>query len=174
MTNMKLPFAIFLAVASCASPGLRAQIPVFSSVRPQLQSPLDNVGASGSPDANVAPDPTMIQNRYRTLGNNLSGGGDRYFAASDRDVQGLSPQQALRRLSPPAVSAAQGVRTLDIAINLTEPLTVEAQPGQLVEIGTAVVHAAGLRQVEVNTSIFTNGIRVLNSQGFDEPVAPTH
>jgi hypothetical protein len=167
--TIKLQVFFPLAAAMLIVPALRAQnAQQVSSLLPALQSAAPSPSTAGSGAASAAEifspaTEIMVQNRARTLGNSLSGSGTRYFAATDTDLKGLSPAQALARLSPPPVSAANGVRKLEISINLQQPLIVEARSGQPIDIGTAVVQAAGgVQNVEVHASIFFDGITVLN------------
>lgn len=160
---MKLITAFALSTTLVFTPLLHGQTADFSALRSQLQmsgsavSTLDPASAS-----NVFTYSTqiMIENRARTLGNKLSGSGTRYFAAVDSDLRGLTPQQALQRLSPPPINPGDGVRKVEISIDLQRPLTMEARPGDSVDIGTAVINSGGLQNVEVQSSIFTSGVTV--------------
>lgn len=50
------------------------------------------------------------------------------------------------------------MRKLEININLRDPLFVEPRPGQSIDIGSAEIKAQGFQNVEVNASIFLNGV----------------
>jgi hypothetical protein len=129
-----------------------------------------SLGANVSPDTNAPADSgtyapsqlALIENRARTLGNQLSASRTRYFAVTDADLRGLSPEAALARLAPPPVTAADGVRNLNIVINLTHPITLASPPTQPVTIGTAIIDGAGIRNIHVQTYIFAPGLTVLD------------
>lgn len=150
---MKLPIlasiALHTVVLSLSIPYLDGQMAPFSSARSLLQSSTAAAKGSHTPATFV-----MIENRARTLGNELSGSGTRYFAVRDYDLRGLSPAQALQRLAPSAVDAGSAVRKLEILIDFQRPLRLEARPGQPIDIGTAVVQAGGYHRIEINANIF--------------------
>jgi len=103
----------------------------------------------------------MIENRAKTLGNQASGSRTRYFAAKDSDVVGKKPSDVLERLSPPAVKPGDNVRKMEIVIDLKRPITLYSSPTQPVNIGTVVVQALGITNIDVHSTIFTNKIKVV-------------
>lgn len=161
-----------LAAALLCTPRLPAQSAQFSSLQPSLASSVPSAlsataaAEAGNPASAAAlfspVTATAVANRARTLGNTPSGSGTRYFAATDLDLRNLTPRQVLDRLSPKPVSARDGVRHLDIYVDLKRPLLVDVQPGQSVNIGSAEIKAEGIRDVEVHASIFLSGIDALN------------
>jgi hypothetical protein len=168
-------FAIrsFLAGALLAAPSLYSQTAQFGSPWAGLSSSVSTNSSSAAAAAAVNPasaanvvfSPTtalMVANRARTLGDKPSGSGTRYFSATDLDLSKLTPQQRLQRLSPAPVVAGDGVRKLEISIDLKDPLFVEAQSGQSIDIGSADIKAQGHQNVEVNASIFLNGVNAIN------------
>lgn len=104
-----------------------------------------------------------IKNRARLLGDQPSPSGTRYFAVTDSAIRDLRPDQLRERLSPTVIKAGDGVRRLDIVVEVRRPLTVRSSPGASeVYIGTALVEAGpALNDIEVRASIFTSGITVI-------------
>jgi hypothetical protein len=54
------------------------------------------------------------------------------------------------------------VRKLDIYVDLMDPLVLQVRPGQSVNIGSAEIKAQGVQNIEVNASIFLNGVTILD------------
>lgn len=163
----------FLAWALLAVPSLYSQTAQFASPWAGLASSA-SVNSSAAGDAaavnpasaaDVIFSPTaalMVANRARTLGNTASGSGTRYFAVTDLDLSKLTPQQQLARLSPVPAVAGDGVRKLDIYVNLRDPLFVQPRPGQPIDIGSAEIKAqGGAQNVDVEASIFLNGVNLV-------------
>lgn len=150
--------ALYPQSAQYASPwaGLASSASINSSAAGDAAS----VDPASAADVVFSPtDALMVANRARTLGNAPSGDGTRYFAATDLDLRKLNVQQQLARLSPAPVVAGDGVRKLDIYVDLKDPLFVQPRPGQSVDIGSAEIKGqGGAQDVEVNASIFLNGV----------------
>lgn len=172
---MNIPFArafAFLAVLVVA-PLARPQAAQFNSLGPSVTSSTPSslaasVAAQGgqvSAASHLFSPVTAAANvnRARTLGNTPSGSGTRYFAAADSDIANLSPRQVAERLVPKPVSAGDGVRKLEISIDLKRPLLIEAPPpSQSLNIGSAEIKGGGgYRDVEVQASIFLSGIETI-------------
>ena len=110
-----------------------------------------------------APSMVMIKNRARTLGNQATGSRTRYFAVGDSDLIGKNPEEVLKLLEPTPVNASDGVRRLDLLIDVTRaPLTILGRPGQELNVGMAVVDSLGLKNIEVHSNIFTSGLTVVS------------
>jgi hypothetical protein len=106
----------------------------------------------------------LIRNRARTLGDDTVAG-TRYFASTltNGDVAGKTPEQLLQLLTPPPVKATDGIRRMEVLLDLTRtrPLTLFGPPRQPVSVGTVQVQSQGIKQIEVNTSIISNGLTVV-------------
>ena len=103
----------------------------------------------------------MIENRARTLGQQASANGEKYFVVKDADLAGKTPQEIIRRLSPSAIGARDHVREMNILVELDRPLTIFATPGEPVNVGTATVDHS-VRQIDVRSIILANGITIVN------------
>lgn len=103
----------------------------------------------------------MIENRARTLGDRVNGSDTRYFAVTDADLIGKKPEEIIQRLSPTTITAGDQVRKLEIMVDLQRPITLYTDPNQPVNIGTATVQGAGLKNIDVHSSIFANAIQVV-------------
>jgi hypothetical protein len=117
---------------------------------------------TASPGTSPASVQTLIQNRARTLGGQVSPNGTRYWVATDLSLVDASPDALLDRLSPPPVTASDHIRTLEILVNIRRPLTVRAAPGQAVAIGAAIISATAVKQITVNAQIVTNRVTIFN------------
>ena len=118
----------------------------------------------GSSPAQAAPSPSafvMTKNRARTLGDELSASQTRYFAVTDADLQGRTNDEILRRLMPKEVKANDGVRRMEILIDVRRPVTVTASAPTY--IGTASIDAA-TRRIEVNSTITVTGLKVVRKK----------
>jgi hypothetical protein len=100
----------------------------------------------------------MITNRARTLGDQVNASGTRYFSVKSADLQGMTSEQVARRLAPPEVKATDGVRSMDILVDIERPVT--ARSSGPAYVGTALVDAA-TRQISVQSTIIANGLRVI-------------
>lgn len=120
---------------------------------------------SGATPGNVTPSSlVMIENRARVFGNQASASGTRYFSVTDSDLIGKTPAEIVKRLSPAPVSAADGVRALEIVVALRHPLTLYTDGGEP-NIGTAVVQSApSATPIEVNSYIFGADLTVVNKK----------
>jgi hypothetical protein len=103
----------------------------------------------------------MIENRARTLGQQASASGEKYFVVKDADLAGKTPEEIIRRLSPSAIGAGDHVREMNILVELDRPLTILASPGDSVNVGTATVEHS-IRQIDVRSIILANGITIVN------------
>lgn len=100
----------------------------------------------------------MTRNRARTLGDQATATGDRYFSVTDLDLQGKSNEEIVQRLAPKEVMASEGVRRLHIVVDVERPLTIRATGN--VSAGTAVIDRA-VRHVEINSTVRVNQLKVI-------------
>ena len=103
----------------------------------------------------------MIENRAKVLGNRTTASGTRYFAVKDSDLVGKKPEEIVQSLAPAAIQAGDGVKKMEVLVNLQKPITLYTNADQPAYIGTVVAQAAGLRQIEVHSSIFTNDLTIV-------------
>jgi hypothetical protein len=144
-----IPFVTLLLVP-CRLPAADASSMTGSLVRSS------NAATAGAVSGTVTPSSlVMIENRARVLGNRLANG-IRYFAVTDSDLIGKTPAEIMQRLSPSPIRAGDGVRSMEIVVDLKRPLTLYTSGGEP-NIGTAIIQASpSLRQVEIHSSIFAN------------------
>ena len=147
MTHLFKLLAAIAAIGFLVAP-LRAQqpprIPTDSLVRPATTA------SSGTYTASTL---VMIENRARTLGNRSSASGTRYFAVTDGDLIGKTPDEVLKRLSPPVITSGAGLRQVDIVVDLQRPITLFPTADQPANVGTAIVQSSGLNNIAVNSII---------------------
>jgi hypothetical protein len=102
----------------------------------------------------------MIASRSRELGDQVSGSGTRYFYVGDRDVRAGSSAAAVRELiAGPVVTAADHVRRVEVAVEFRRPVTIIADPGENVQVGTVNVDA-DVRRLQVRTHIYAPSILI--------------
>lgn len=151
-----------LTVAGICSGSVLAQNAVPSSTsslaRSSLAATQAAVGArSADPSTEV-----MIRNRAKVFRDRLTASGKKYWSLTDSDLIGKPPDQVLQRLSPSAIKASDGIREMNIVVDLRKPLTVFAGAGELISLGTAEVEGADLRSISVKSTISTNGVKVVS------------
>jgi hypothetical protein len=95
---------------------------------------------------------TMMVNRARVLGDKVDGAGTRYFSVNDSYLAGKTPAEVIQRLTPPAVTPQQHVRTLDIVVALDRPLFVTTTGKAPFAIGTALLDGK-VNDLQVNSNI---------------------
>jgi hypothetical protein len=143
-------FKLFVTIAGIAlsAASLCAQqsprIPTDSVVRPSTTV------SSGTYTPSTL---VMIESRARTLGNRPSASGTRYFAVTDADLIGKTPDEVLKRLSPPVITAVGGLRQIDVVVDLQRPITLFPTADQPANVGTAVVQSSGFNNIAVNSII---------------------
>jgi hypothetical protein len=117
--------------------------------------------ASGATPGNVTPSSlVMVKNRARVFGTQTSANGTHYFAVTDSDLIGKSPDEMIQRLSPAAVRTGEGIRVLEIVVDLRHPLSLYTD-GSEPNVGTAVVQASSsARPIEVHSYIFGANLTV--------------
>ena len=101
-----------------------------------------------SPNSYIYDPTTLISNRARTLANQVSASGTKYFAVTPNDLRGKSPDEILKRLSP-VIRPEDGVRSLQILVDLQRHLTIYSD--QPVYIGTAVLEGRGFKPIDVRS-----------------------
>ena len=143
-------FKLFVAIARM---GLLVA-PLFAQQPPRISTdslvPSSTTVSSGTYTPSTL---VMIENRARVLGNRLSASGTRYFAVTDADLVGKTPDEVLRRLSPPVITAVGGLRQIDIVVDLQRPITLFPTADQPANVGTAVVQSSGFNNIAVNSII---------------------
>lgn len=164
MTTLR-PMMIALSAGLLVTPAAFAQgagASARSFVRAGTTFASDASADADTPDAGTYSKSAlvMITNRAHTLGDRLSASGTRYFAVTDADLAGASPQEALARLSPTAITAADHVRHLQIVVDVTRPVTVDGSAAGSTSIGTAIISGPGVRYLNVTSYIFANGLTV--------------
>lgn len=152
------PLSLLVVLASVPGSLLNAGQPAVPSPA-TLQSALRPRMIDATAPSSYSPSQfTMIRNRARTLGDQVSASGHRYFAVSDLDLRGKTDAEIIQRLAPKEVKARDGVRNLTILVELQRPLTVRsAEP---VSVGTAIVDAA-TRKIEVRSTLFLTRLKVV-------------
>lgn len=115
--------------------------------------------AGGSPASIMS-----VKNRARTLGDQPSPSATRYFSVSDADLRGLTPAQVNTRLSPTEIRAGDGIRRVEIVVEIQRPLNIRTTSVDVpVQIGTATLEASPLlKDIEVKASIFTSRIQIVS------------
>lgn len=101
----------------------------------------------------------LISHRAKVFGDRVSAAGIQYFAARDADLFGLSREGVLNRLNTTAVTL--GVRRVEIVVDLKRPLVLHVGKTDPALVGTAIVSAEQVRNLEVRSTIFANQIVVL-------------
>lgn len=99
----------------------------------------------------------MVESRARTLGTRLSASRTRYFSVADVDLIGKSPAEVMERLSPAPVGARDGVRAMEILVDVRRPTALHTRGQIPTDIGTATVSARGVRRFESNATIVALG-----------------
>ena len=100
-------------------------------------------------------------NRAQVLGNRVSGDGTRYFSVTDRNLAGIKdPKVIAQKLCPPPIVAGDGVRRIEIEIEVRAPLFLAVPMGQEVRIGTVSVDP-GVRDIQVNSRIYMPKLQVV-------------
>jgi hypothetical protein len=123
--------------------------------------------ASGATPGNVTPSSlVMIKNRARVFGSQIdAANGVRYFAVSDSDLIGKTPAEIIQRLSPTPISSGNGLRDMEIVVELRHPLTLYTDGTTEPNIGTAVVQASSsARPIEVHSYIFGADLTVIDKK----------
>ncbi|SRR5579885_750412 len=150
-----------LIAAVIGSGSLLAQNAVGASTSALARS---SVAAAQAAVAAQSPDPStevMIRNRARVFRDRLTASGAKYWALTDYDLAGKTPDQVLQRLSPSAIKASDGVREMNIVVALRKPLTVFAKAGEPISLGTADVEGADVRSISVKSTISINGVNIV-------------
>lgn len=159
---MKTPVILSIAAVAAilgAAPSLRAYDDPSSLARISsgVTSSMTANSGTGSRSSFV-----MIKNRARTFSGAANASGTRYFAVTDADIRGKSPQEVIQRLSPSAITNGEAIRRLEILVELREPLTIRGEPGTPVNVGTASTESSTLRHLDVRSSILTQGLTVIS------------
>lgn len=149
--------SLALACVALALIPRRAAAQVPSTVLQSLVHTATSLRASPRSPSALA----LIKNRARTLGNQMSASRTRYFAVTDADLAGASPESVATRLSPSGISAADHVRAIEIVVDLHHPLTVQTARDQPFQIGTAIIAAPGPHLIDVHASIFASELTLL-------------
>jgi hypothetical protein len=106
-----------------------------------------------------------IRNRARLLGHEATAPeGTRYFAMLDVETLiGAKTQADMLALLEPPVVADGSVRKVEMLIDLshTRPLRLLGQRGESLAVGTLVVDASAVRNLDVDAAILTNGLTVV-------------
>jgi hypothetical protein len=106
---------------------------------------------------------TLIKSRAKALGNTGSPAGTRYWVATDADLARLrgNPTAVLQRLAGPELSADDGVRRVEVLVELHHPTTIRSAAEQSVNIGTTTINGSAPRRgLDVHSSIFASGVTV--------------
>jgi hypothetical protein len=148
---------LVLALAPCAV-AQQAPASFAGSLVRSATPPISTDAASRT----IAPSTqVLIQNRARVYGDRVSADGTRYFYVSDSTLRGKTPEEVLQNLSPTAIASNDHLRDIESVVNLSHPLTLYAEPNQSINIGTAIVQGAGLKNVEAHSSVVTQGLTIL-------------
>jgi hypothetical protein len=99
----------------------------------------------------------MITNRAKTFGDIVSPAGGRFVFLNDDTVHGKSKDEILQILSP-TFSATSELRSIDIVVDITRPLTLFVKPNEPVNIATARVNRASpITRLNVRSYISLSG-----------------
>lgn len=109
-----------------------------------------------SPSAQI-----LIQNRARVYGDRVSANGTQYFYVSDSSLRGKTPDEILKSLSPAPTAPSSRVRDIQSVVNLSHPLTLYVERDQSINIGTAIVQGAALKNIEAHSSIVMPHLTIL-------------
>lgn len=159
MNTLLASLAALLALL--ASPAALAQNLISSATGSVVRSSL--TAASGSA-ATQSPDlttETMIRNRSRVFGDRVTASGEKYWSVADADLQGKAADQIKQRLSPAPISMRDGVRDMNVLVDLKRHLTVFTTPDHPVDIGTATVDGKDLHSIAVTSIISASGLTIV-------------
>ena len=157
---MKILLKLFATAVLLASPAVVAQNVISSASGSFVRSSLaaaSGAVTTGSPDLGTE---IMFRNRSRVFGDRIVDG-RRYWSVVDADVNGKSNDQVLQRLAPAPILARDGVRELDILVDVKRHLTVFTTPDRPVDIGTATVDAKDVRSISVTSIISASGLTIV-------------
>jgi hypothetical protein len=150
---------LVFAAITCRSGLIAQSVPTFSN---GINTVVRSAEAAKPTTASFDPSTIeMVKNRARTFGDQVSGAGKRYWALTDADIQGKTAEQIQRLLTPSEVKPGDGVRVMDIVVELLGPIKILSSPDKPVYIGTAQVDARAARKIEVNSNIVVNGITIV-------------
>lgn len=130
---------------------------IHSVTEPALNASSSATMTSSTPDPTMA---TLVRNRARIFGDRLSAADVRYWYLDGSELKGKTPDQVLQHLSPVAITAGDHVREMDIVVDLHQPLTIFASPGQSISIGTATVNGADVHSIAVTAIVSMAGLSV--------------
>jgi hypothetical protein len=123
-----------------------------------MLTPTDTSTPTFSPSAIM-----FVKNRAKTFADQPSPNGIRYFALTDYDLRGKSPDQIVQALSPTVNAGGGFLKDLkvDIVVDLKHPITVVANANEPVNIGTALVTAPPHTNVDVRSNISVSKVKVI-------------
>jgi hypothetical protein len=100
----------------------------------------------------------LVVHRAKVFGDATTAAGTRYFKVTDADLIGKSEKAVAERLA--VMNIADAVRRVEIVVDLRRPIALRAQPGSEVAIGSAIVSAKRVQNLEVRASIFAADVVV--------------
>ncbi len=109
-----------------------------------------------------AADIALIENRARVFRDRLSASGTRYWAVTDRDLVGKSPQAVAAALAPSAITGA--VRKVEVVVDVNRPIAVAPEPKKDLNIGTVTLTPAAAMKdtnIQANTYISAPNLRIV-------------
>ncbi len=98
-------------------------------------------------------DATLIRNRAEVDKGRISAAGVKYISVNDSDLRGLTAQQELQRLTPSVITASDRVRSVELVIDLSKPITVVTSSRQPVMVGTVTVQGKDVHNITVDENI---------------------
>ena len=136
----------------------------FAAVAQQVPSSAGITSAATGITADTfsTADVALIENRARVFKDRLSASGTQYFAVTDRDLAGKSPEQVAASLSPSAIGP--GVRNVEVVVDLHRSVMVAADPAKDLNIGTVTLTPAAAMEatnIETTTYISAPNLRVV-------------
>lgn len=101
-----------------------------------------------------------IKNRARVLGDKSSASRTRYVSITDEDLRGASTsQEVLKRLAPAPVKADQGIKRVEVVVDLEHPIFLRVPRDQIALVGTVLVEGR-VNDLVVNSSIYKAHVTV--------------
>ena len=141
-----------------ASPSsMVAPVPKAAPSSMVTQSKYMTTGAGQMMDSVAA---VSVKNRAATLGNGVSGSGTLYRYVTDQDVANARDSKALMELLSPKVNAGDGIRKVEMVVDLRRALSLNVPKGSTVNIGTVRVDPM-VRQLEANALVSMPELRAV-------------
>lgn len=151
-----LPLAAAL-LALAAAPAALAQGPASPTA---IAPPQIVTSPSGQYDPLAI---SRVEHFSRVYGDSVSGSGTRFVAVRDQDLaKAKTSADALKLLSPATVKVGDGVRQVEVVVDLRRPIVLHVPPGTGVRVGTVLVEG-NPQQLTVDTILNVSALTVIGN-----------